>query len=431
MIPPAVRIQRTSRSPAPAITRAERLRAREALHRVRQVRVRLGRRRAARAAARRDRTTARRTSTSGGLVGVVISSTTTRPPGPHDPRHLAQARARGRRSCARRSRRSRRRTRRRRRAARARWPTPSAGRGAFCAARARACPRRSPSRPPRRRADAARQLDRQVAGAGRDVERPRSPGPTPREVGRALAPAMVQPGRHDRVHQVVDARDAIEHRADLPLLEGAAAGRRGAHGYSPARRSALELARGSRPARSSSPRAGPRTTASARSGSRACAGSPPCGSLSPMSVRCGPGPSLPFSPILWHARQPDWAATSLPASYCLAGPSCRSRSASRRWRRGRSGRPSRRSRRCRTSVAIGRRSGRRSGPRSMNGSRNSRIMQIVGMPIVASGVEHGRLDHAQQLEEEEEVPLRPRHVGRRRRVRLRPELGAEDRATSG
>ena len=53
-------------------------------------------------------------------------------------------------------------------------------------------------------------------------------------------------------------------------------------------------------------------------------------------------------------------------------------------------------------------------------------MQIVGMPIVASGVERRRLDDAQQLEEEEEVPLRPRHVGRRRRVGLRAELGAED-----
>src|SRR5215207_7992017 len=37
-------------------------------------------------------------------------------------------------------------------------------------------------------------------------------------------------------------------------------------------------------------------------------------------------------------------------------------------------------------VAIGRRSGRRSGPRSTNGSTISRIMQIVGTPIVASGV---------------------------------------------
>ena len=38
-------------------------------------------------------------------------------------------------------------------------------------------------------------------------------------------------------------------------------------------------------------------------------------SLVAIAVRFGPGPPLPFSPILWHARQPDWAATSLPASY--------------------------------------------------------------------------------------------------------------------
>ena len=37
-----------------------------------------------------------------------------------------------------------------------------------------------------------------------------------------------------------------------------------------------------------------------------------------------------------------------------------------------------------------------------------------------------RLDHAQDLEEEEEVPLGARHVGGRRRVRLRALLGAED-----
>src|SRR3954454_2974885 len=42
-------------------------------------------------------------------------------------------------------------------------------------------------------------------------------------------------------------------------------------------------------------------------------------------------------------------------------------------------------------VAIGRRSGRRSGERSKNGSVNSRIMQIVGTPIVASGTSSGGL----------------------------------------
>ena len=46
------------------------------------------------------------------------------------------------------------------------------------------------------------------------------------------------------------------------------------------------------------------------------------GSRAPMSVRCGPGPSLPFSPILCQARQPDWATTCLPFSYSAstAGP---------------------------------------------------------------------------------------------------------------
>ena len=42
-------------------------------------------------------------------------------------------------------------------------------------------------------------------------------------------------------------------------------------------------------------------------------------------------------------------------------------------------------------IATGRRSGRRSGERSTNGSRTIRIMQIVGMPIVASGVRSGGL----------------------------------------
>ena len=36
------------------------------------------------------------------------------------------------------------------------------------------------------------------------------------------------------------------------------------------------------------------------------------GTLAPISVSSGPGPSLPLSPSLWQARQPDWATTSLP-----------------------------------------------------------------------------------------------------------------------
>ena len=38
------------------------------------------------------------------------------------------------------------------------------------------------------------------------------------------------------------------------------------------------------------------------------------GSLAPISVSSGPGPSLPLSPSLWQARQPDCATTSLPGS---------------------------------------------------------------------------------------------------------------------
>src|SRR5690348_5534498 len=40
----------------------------------------------------------------------------------------------------------------------------------------------------------------------------------------------------------------------------------------------------------------------------------------PTCVSGGPGPSLPLSPILWHARQPDWAATSRPALYWATTP---------------------------------------------------------------------------------------------------------------
>src|SRR5207302_8401516 len=37
------------------------------------------------------------------------------------------------------------------------------------------------------------------------------------------------------------------------------------------------------------------------------------GSRDPTCVRLGPGPSLPFEPITWQARQPDWPTTSSPA----------------------------------------------------------------------------------------------------------------------
>ena len=37
--------------------------------------------------------------------------------------------------------------------------------------------------------------------------------------GMIFAPALVHPGRHDRVHEVVDRRDAVEHRLDLRFGE--------------------------------------------------------------------------------------------------------------------------------------------------------------------------------------------------------------------
>jgi hypothetical protein len=64
--------------------------------------------------------------------------------------------------------------------------------------------------------------EREVAGSRRHVERPVT-GPEAREVRRALAPAMVEPGGHDRVHHVVHAGDAVEHRPHLRLGERAAA----------------------------------------------------------------------------------------------------------------------------------------------------------------------------------------------------------------
>src|SRR3954464_6814899 len=113
-------------------------------------------------------------------------------------------------------------------------------------------------------------------------------------------------------------------------------------------------------------------------------------SLSPMSLRCGPGPSLPFSPILWQARQPDWAATSLPASY--SGATFMSiefgdPAAAPRYVRY----PIAQMMKMPVIVAIGLRSGRRSGPRSMNGNAIRRIRQTVGIPIVATGTSTGGL----------------------------------------
>ena len=64
----------------------------------------------------------------------------------------------------------------------------------------------------------ARQRDREVARPGGHVERGR-PRAHARELGGALAPAVVHPRRHDRVHPVVDPRDAVEHGPDLRVGE--------------------------------------------------------------------------------------------------------------------------------------------------------------------------------------------------------------------
>ena len=49
-------------------------------------------------------------------------------------------------------------------------------------------------------------------------------GADPRQVNGAAAPAMMQTSRHQRIHQVVDTSDAVEHRLYLRLFERAASG---------------------------------------------------------------------------------------------------------------------------------------------------------------------------------------------------------------
>ena len=72
---------------------------------------------------------------------------------------------------------------------------------------------------------APRELERQIAGAGGDVEHAAA-GADARQIGGARAPAMVQAGGHRRVHQVIDARDAVEHRAHLARLQRPGVGAR-------------------------------------------------------------------------------------------------------------------------------------------------------------------------------------------------------------
>ena len=275
---------------------------------------------------------------SGGFVGVVISSTTTRPPGLHHARHLGQpalevgevARAEadgggveavvGIRELERVA------------------PLPASAPAPSCA-RARACPRRSRSRstsPPgaTRRASSTARSPVPVATSSA-----RSPGRSRARSAARSRQRWCRPGRHDRVHEVVEARDAIEHRADLTLLEGARRGGGGAHALlvfvvqlreEVDQRGLLLLGqarvRGHRRGRvleRAPDRRLRQSVADRRSGAaldRRCRSRRSCGR--PGSPTGRPPASRPRT---------SWR------------PSCRSRSASRRWRRGRSGSPSRRS----------------------------------------------------------------------------------------
>ncbi len=169
-------------------------------------------------------------------MGVVISSTTTRPPGLTTRIISAQpslqigevARAEA--------------DRRRVeavvlvRAARARWRTRSAAERSRqqrppSPAPARASAPRSPCRSPRppgptRAASASARSPVPVATSSAVPPRVQR-----RELGRALAPAVVKPRGHHRVHPVIEAGDPVEHRPHLRLLEHARrSGRRRAAG---------------------------------------------------------------------------------------------------------------------------------------------------------------------------------------------------------
>ena len=67
------------------------------------------------------------------------------------------------------------------------------------------------------RPDAPREPDREIAAAGRDVERLLA-GPQTRLRDREALPQPVQPARHRVVHEVVARRDGVEHAAHAGLL---------------------------------------------------------------------------------------------------------------------------------------------------------------------------------------------------------------------
>ena len=71
-----------------------------------------------------------------------------------------------------------------------------------------------------RGADAACEREREVPRPRRDVEHALA-GRDAREINGALAPAVMQPRRHDVVHHVIEPRDAVEHRPHLSGLQRA------------------------------------------------------------------------------------------------------------------------------------------------------------------------------------------------------------------
>src|ERR1700733_1117627 len=131
---------------------------------------------------------------------------------------------------------------------------------------------------------------------------------------------MMQTRGHRCVQRVIYARDAVEHRADLTRLKRAgAAVLRSRHApcyLSVERKSmtALNFFAG----RFLNDGIGAVGLTSVRA-------MPKDGSREAMWVKSGPGPTLPLSPILWHASQPDWATTLRPSfhSVMAALPSSR------------------------------------------------------------------------------------------------------------
>ena len=144
----------------------------------------------------------------------------------HDARELAQAAPRRRAGCAGRRRSWRRRRSRRRTASRWRRRAPTRSSAASSPARlARGAAQHLGREVEAGHLTAAthelRQLERQVAGAAARVEHGRA-APDAALARRERAPAPVEPGRHDAVHEVVGTGDAVEHALDLGRLEAVA-----------------------------------------------------------------------------------------------------------------------------------------------------------------------------------------------------------------